>query len=321
MPQHNPHMVGEITHNLLDTTENGFVEQNKDRPDKPGIEYIRIQRVISEDNIFKRMLEYSYELVTEYFLSQFDPQTFDTEESRRALRGRSQTIHDQLGRQQRQEPVKQSELFTQQDSKNTHLKNRIIKNKLEKLFEKYLGTIEQMSVIGDTENPVTATLNATIDEEEMRLKTIAKNQLEANTINAKMRKKKQRNKEIQQQEYSRAFPYSDSIDPLIYLETFETDKQSSKGLQSIHQALKQKGSEMNYTDFMKYSVMSKVGKKINKDAPQMDKLLNGKNKTKQFKRFNESKVVFQPTNVLQQLKTDEESAEKARRDRSCCTIF
>jgi len=47
-----------------------------------------------------------------------------------------------------------------------------------------------MSVIGDTENPVTATLNATIDEEEMRLKTIAKNQLEANTINAKMRKKK-----------------------------------------------------------------------------------------------------------------------------------
>ena len=55
---------------------------------------------------------------------------------------------------------------------------------------------------------------------------------------------------------------------------------------------------MNYTDFMKYSVMSKVGKKINKDAPQMDKLLNGKNKTKQFKRFNESKVVFQPTNVL-----------------------
>ena len=80
---------------------------------------------------------------------------------------------------------------------------------------------------------------------------------------------------------------------------------------------------MNFTDFMKYSVMSKLGKKNQDNAPQMQKLLNQKNKTKQFKRFNESKVVFQPTNALQQLKGDEEAANKAKRDRSCggCTIF
>ena len=47
-----------------------------------------------------------------------------------------------------------------------------------------------MKAVGDTDKPTQATLNATIDEEELRLKTIAKNQLEANTINAKMRKKK-----------------------------------------------------------------------------------------------------------------------------------
>ena len=68
MPSHNPHMVSEITRNLLDTPENGFVESNKERPDKPGTEYLLIQRVLDEDDIFVRMLDYSYELVLEYFL-------------------------------------------------------------------------------------------------------------------------------------------------------------------------------------------------------------------------------------------------------------